>query len=219
VSNSECYNLLGPNIGIQPNSCRGRERKPSGMNLKMSRRHLLIFSQVDSMRLWEQICANKILASVELILFLNKLDILDAKLKSGVQLARYITSYSDRPNETKQVARCKWMVCSVRFEYNIPCTDLRDVFIALHQQYSPKKRKMYPHLTCAIVSLLDYFSHWLILWQRWQDTNATSSVITQGQHQYWNLIRSDIFSSPGDCAGQASSTKQYPLMHHVHCII
>lgn len=72
----------------------------------------LIFSQVDSMRLWEQICANKILASVELILFLNKLDILDAKLKSGIQLASYITSYSDRPNETKHVARCKWMFCS-----------------------------------------------------------------------------------------------------------
>ncbi|KAF8716015.1 hypothetical protein AX14_012498 [Amanita brunnescens Koide BX004] len=101
---------------------------------------------VDSMRLWEQICANKILASVELILFLNKLDILDAKLKSGIQLATHITSYSDRPNDTKHVAKY-----------------LRDVFIALHQQYSPKKRKLHPHLTCAI------------------DTNATSSIITRIQ--------------------------------------
>ncbi|KAF8621238.1 hypothetical protein AX15_007950 [Amanita polypyramis BW_CC] len=101
---------------------------------------------VDSMRLWEQICANKILASVELILFLNKLDILDAKLKSGIQIASYITSYGDRPNDTKHVSKY-----------------LRDVFIALHHQYSPKKRKLYPHLTCAI------------------DTCATSSVITQIQ--------------------------------------
>ncbi len=183
----------------------------------MSRQQLLIFSQVDSMRLWEQICANKILASVELILFLNKLDILDAKLKSGIQLARYITSYSDRPNETKQVARCKWiLVCSVRFEYNIPWTDLRDVFIALHQQYSPKKRKMYPHLTCAIVSLLVYFSHWLILWQGHKcyliRYHSRSALIN------WTLIYPDVFSSPGNCASQASSTKQYPLMHHVHCI-
>lgn len=66
-----------------------------------------MLSQMDSMRLWEQICANKILASIELILFLNKLDILDAKLKSGIHLARYITSYSDRPNDKKHVAICK----------------------------------------------------------------------------------------------------------------
>ncbi|KAK2465615.1 hypothetical protein APHAL10511_002507 [Amanita phalloides] len=101
---------------------------------------------VDSMRLWEQISANKILASVELILFLNKLDILDVKLRSGIQIAQFITSYGDRPNDTKHVAKY-----------------LRDVFVALHQQYSPKKRKMYPHLTCAI------------------DTHATSSVINQVQ--------------------------------------
>lgn len=46
------------------------------------------------------------LASVELILFLNKLDILDAKIKSGVQFADYVTSYKPRPNETKPVAKC-----------------------------------------------------------------------------------------------------------------
>ncbi|KAF8632865.1 hypothetical protein AX17_004713 [Amanita inopinata Kibby_2008] len=90
----------------------------------------------DSLRLWEQICANKILASVEFILFLNKLDILDAKLRSGINIARYITSYGDRPNDTQHASKY-----------------LLDVFIALHQQYSPKRRKLYSYLTCAIDTL------------------------------------------------------------------
>ncbi|KDR68446.1 hypothetical protein GALMADRAFT_231412 [Galerina marginata CBS 339.88] len=100
----------------------------------------------DSLRLWQLICSNKILAGVEFVLFLNKLDILDAKLKSGVQFSSFVTSYTNKPNETKPVARY-----------------LLDVFVSLHQQYSPKRRKLHPHLTCAV------------------DTKATSSIITRIQ--------------------------------------
>lgn len=52
------------------------------------------------------ICSNKILAGVEFILFLNKLDILDQKLKSGIQFSSFVTSYTSQPNETKPVAKC-----------------------------------------------------------------------------------------------------------------
>ncbi|KIM46923.1 hypothetical protein M413DRAFT_7609 [Hebeloma cylindrosporum] len=96
----------------------------------------------DSLRLWQLICSNKILANVEFVLFLNKLDILGAKLKSGIQFSSFVTSYKDQPNETKPVARY-----------------LLDVFASLHQQHSPKRRRLYPYLTCAV------------------DTKATSSVI------------------------------------------
>ncbi|PPR01953.1 hypothetical protein CVT24_011102 [Panaeolus cyanescens] len=96
----------------------------------------------DSLRLWQTICSNKLLAGIEFVLFLNKLDILDAKLKSGIQFSSYVTSYLDKPNETKPVAKY-----------------LLDVFVSLHQQYSPQKRRLHPHLTCAV------------------DTKATSSVI------------------------------------------
>ncbi|KIM42104.1 hypothetical protein M413DRAFT_70485 [Hebeloma cylindrosporum] len=96
----------------------------------------------DSLRLWQLICSNKILADVEFVLFLNKLDILDAKLKSGVQFSSFVTSYKDKPNETKPVARY-----------------LLDVFTSLHQQHSPRRRRLHPYLTCAV------------------DTKATSSVI------------------------------------------
>ncbi|KIL62254.1 hypothetical protein M378DRAFT_81501 [Amanita muscaria Koide BX008] len=88
---------------------------------------------VDSMRLWEQICSNKILASVELILFLNKQDILDAKLKAGIRFAKYITAYGNRINDTKNISRY-----------------LQEAFAALHQQNSPQKRRLHSHLTCAI---------------------------------------------------------------------
>ena len=74
------------------------------------------------------------------------------------------------------------MVCSERFEFIPFLADLRDVFITLHQQYSPQKRKLYHHLTCAIVSFPNHIWQKLVLEQLWQDTNATSTVITQGQH-------------------------------------
>jgi hypothetical protein len=53
------------------------------------------------------ICSNKLLAEVELILFLNKFDILSAKLKAGVQFAKYVPSYGSKPNEVKHVAQCE----------------------------------------------------------------------------------------------------------------
>ncbi|KAF9068855.1 guanine nucleotide binding protein, alpha subunit [Rhodocollybia butyracea] len=100
----------------------------------------------DSMKLWRMICSNKLLASVDLILLLNKIDILDAQLKAGVQFSKYVTSYRDKPNETEAVAKY-----------------LLDMFTSLHKQHSTKKRKMHPHLTCAV------------------DTKATAAVITHIQ--------------------------------------
>lgn len=59
------------------------------------------------MKLWRMICSNPLLASVDLILLLNKIDILDAQLKAGVQFSNYVTSYKkDLPNETAAVSRC-----------------------------------------------------------------------------------------------------------------
>lgn len=52
------------------------------------------------------ICSNKLLASVDLILFLNKMDILASHLKSGIQFNRYVPNYKDKPNDTEHVAKC-----------------------------------------------------------------------------------------------------------------
>lgn len=84
----------------------------------------------DSVLLWKAVCSNKLLANVDLILFLNKCDILDAKLKSGIKLSRYIKSYSDRENNLDTVSKY-----------------LRGKFSAIHREYSPNPRKFYAFCT------------------------------------------------------------------------
>jgi len=96
----------------------------------------------DSLKLWRTICSNKLLTSVEFILFLNKVDILTRKIQSGVRFAEHVTSYRNKPNEPKEVIKY-----------------LSDAFATINQTYSPRKRKMHRHVTCAI------------------DTKATATVI------------------------------------------
>ena len=41
-----------------------------------------------------------------MILFLNKCDLLKRKLKSGVQVAKYLPSYGERSNDSGTVVKC-----------------------------------------------------------------------------------------------------------------
>ncbi|EGO29187.1 hypothetical protein SERLADRAFT_445016 [Serpula lacrymans var. lacrymans S7.9] len=84
----------------------------------------------DSVLLWKAVCSNKLLANVELVLFLNKCDILDAKLKAGVRLSRYVRSFSDRPNDLETASKY-----------------FRSKFSAIHREYSPNPRKFYGFCT------------------------------------------------------------------------
>lgn len=65
--------------------------------------------QEDSVMLWKSVCSNKILKDVELVLFLNKCDILEAKLESGVRLSKYVRSFGTRENNKETVAACGWI--------------------------------------------------------------------------------------------------------------
>lgn len=62
--------------------------------------------QWDSFYIWNTICSSRLLNNVTFVLLLNKLDLLDAKLKAGVQFRRFVTSYKDKPNETDSVVGC-----------------------------------------------------------------------------------------------------------------
>ncbi|KZT24145.1 G-alpha-domain-containing protein [Neolentinus lepideus HHB14362 ss-1] len=84
----------------------------------------------DSVLLWKAICSNKLLASVELVLFLNKCDILDQKLKSGVRLSKYVRSFGDRPNDLETASKY-----------------FRSKFNAIQREYSPNPRKFYGFCT------------------------------------------------------------------------
>ncbi|KAH9477521.1 Guanine nucleotide-binding protein alpha-4 subunit [Psilocybe cubensis] len=84
----------------------------------------------DSVLLWKDVCSSKILANVDLVLFLNKCDILEKKLNSGIKLAKYVRSYGDRPNDLDSVSKY-----------------LRGKFSAIHREYSPNPRKFYAFCT------------------------------------------------------------------------
>ncbi|KAK7683169.1 hypothetical protein QCA50_013842 [Cerrena zonata] len=84
----------------------------------------------DSVLLWKSICSNKLLASTNVVLFLNKTDILRAKLQSGIRFADHLVSYGDRPNDYENTSKY-----------------LQKKFAQIHQEKSPQKRQFFCHLT------------------------------------------------------------------------
>lgn len=85
----------------------------------------------DSLLLWKSVVSNKLLAHVSIILFLNKVDLLQAKLKSGVRLSHHMPRYGDRPNDYENVSS---------YFYN--------KFGSIHQTFSSNKEREFKiHLT------------------------------------------------------------------------
>ena len=62
------------------------------------------------MFLWKAVCSNMLLSKVEIVLFMNKCDILDAKLRSGIRLSKYLRSFGDRPNDLENAIKCEFHV-------------------------------------------------------------------------------------------------------------
>jgi len=60
----------------------------------------------DSLHLWKSICSSKFLRKVELVLFLNKCDLLAKKLEAGIRLAEFLPTFKDYPNDWETVAKC-----------------------------------------------------------------------------------------------------------------
>lgn len=84
----------------------------------------------DSVLLWKALCSSKLLGNVDLILFLNKCDILERKLRGGIRMAKYVRNYGDRPNDLDSVSKY-----------------LRGKFSAILREYSPNPRKFYAFCT------------------------------------------------------------------------
>jgi hypothetical protein len=120
----------------------------------------------DSLLLWKSIVSNKLLSDVNIILFLNKCDLLQvcshpqilavialtfcqAKLDAGARLNQHMASYGDRPNDYDSISNCA-----------LPCgwfrillssrSDFRNKFGALHQSYTPnRERELYSKASVA----------------------------------------------------------------------
>ena len=60
----------------------------------------------DSYELWKQVASNTVLENTQIILFLNKYDLLAKKLKRGVKIKDYISSYGDRENTPEVAVKC-----------------------------------------------------------------------------------------------------------------
>ncbi|KAJ3984681.1 guanine nucleotide binding protein, alpha subunit [Lentinula detonsa] len=87
----------------------------------------------DSLLLWKGVVSNKLLENVNIVLFLNKCDLLQAKLNAGVRLNEHMLSYHDKPNDYESVSKY-----------------FRNKFGAIHQLMTPnKERELYIHLTAV----------------------------------------------------------------------
>ncbi|KAF9447682.1 G-alpha-domain-containing protein [Macrolepiota fuliginosa MF-IS2] len=84
----------------------------------------------DSVHLWKEIISNELLRNTNIILFLNKIDIFQAKLEAGIRFADYVTSYGDRPNDFENTSAY-----------------LKKKFASILKSHSKTPRILYCHLT------------------------------------------------------------------------
>ncbi|CDO76678.1 hypothetical protein BN946_scf184305.g10 [Trametes cinnabarina] len=90
----------------------------------------------DSFLLWKAIVQSKLLANCIIVLFLNKYDLLEKKLRSGVKVKKYLPSFGDRENSAPVLAQY-----------------LHQKFKDQHRELSPQARRpFYGYVTTAIVS-------------------------------------------------------------------
>ncbi|KAI0084041.1 G-protein alpha subunit [Irpex rosettiformis] len=87
----------------------------------------------DSLQLFTNICSHRLLKHAHLVLFLNKTDVLQAKIARGVRVNKYITSYGDRPNEFDSVVNY-----------------FRAHFTQVHKRNNESMRVLYTHLTSVV---------------------------------------------------------------------
>ncbi|KAI0711965.1 G-protein alpha subunit [Cerioporus squamosus] len=87
----------------------------------------------DSLQLFKQICSNPLLKRAHLVLFLNKTDLLRAKLAAGIRVNKYITSYGDRANE-----------------YDAVVAYFKAHFTQVHRRNNENNRVLFTHLTSVV---------------------------------------------------------------------
>ncbi|KZT40134.1 G-alpha-domain-containing protein [Sistotremastrum suecicum HHB10207 ss-3] len=90
----------------------------------------------DSYELFTKICRNRLLQKTEIVLFFNKMDILQEKLNFGKQISDYVPSYGSRPNDLENAKKYF-------------CSHFEQTFHA----HNKTGRSLYVHFTSVVVSL------------------------------------------------------------------
>lgn len=61
----------------------------------------------DTYMLWQTLCSLQMLSKTQIILFLNKCDLLEKKLRAGIKVRAHVPSFGDRKNDVDTVKRCE----------------------------------------------------------------------------------------------------------------
>lgn len=118
-------------IGVQSNAERGSKDQPPGASPRLCARCCSHTLQEDSISLWKEVCASSLLARANIVLFLNKMDILESTLKAGVRVQTYVPTYGAHPNDLEHVVKCT-SVTLVSTPLAHTMSDFRDKFRAYH---------------------------------------------------------------------------------------
>jgi len=87
----------------------------------------------DTYMLWQTLCSLQMLAKTQIILFLNKCDLLEQKLRAGVRVRTHVPSFGNRSNDVNTVKKY-----------------FQSHFKEIAKQHSPEPRRFYVHLTSVI---------------------------------------------------------------------
>ena len=140
------------------------------------------------MLLWKAVCSNKLLAKVDLVLFLNKCDILASKLRSGIRLSKYVRSFGERPNDSETAEKCMLFILSVvkSLTADYRDSDFRSKFNAIHREHSPIPRKFYGFCTSVTVSCFVNQRVFPSTHELLQDTTTTMGILASGKEGTFN---------------------------------
>ena len=61
----------------------------------------------DTYMLWQTLCSLQMLSKTQIILFLNKCDLLEQKLRAGVKVRTHVPSFGNRSNDVETVKKCE----------------------------------------------------------------------------------------------------------------
>ncbi|KAH7106855.1 G-protein alpha subunit [Auriculariales sp. MPI-PUGE-AT-0066] len=87
----------------------------------------------DTFLLWKDVVSNKLLAKVIVVLFMNKTDVLRTKIKTGVDVRKYVPRFEGNVKEAEEVTKY-----------------FRAKFKAIHKRYSPQPRPFHCFATSCI---------------------------------------------------------------------
>jgi guanine nucleotide-binding protein subunit alpha len=108
----------------------------------------------DTYMLWQTLCSLQILAKTQIILFLNKCDLLEQKLRAGVKVRTHVPSFGDRSNDVDTVKKCEHSQLPLDAGSDRGFTsDFQSHFKEIAKQHSPEQRRYYVHLTSVVVCM------------------------------------------------------------------